>query len=230
VFGGTVKADAQVSLLPEGQFSVAAELTNADVAEIAREFTTRHQVTGRAFARLQLAGSTQGAHTLEGLGDVRLRGANIYRLPAVISLLDELRVRETGPGVFTSSDVDFRIQGDIIYFDRFDLHGESLTLKGYRGEMGLDRHLNLDFYTIVGGEKRWVPFMRPLVGEASRQFLRIHITGTPDDLRMRREVLPALNETLQQLFPELARPSAAGGDPPPPRPFLSSRRLGLQRR
>jgi hypothetical protein len=94
--------------------------------------------------------------------------------------------------------------------------------------MGLDRHINLDFYTIVGGEKRWVPFMRPLVGEASRQFLRIHVTGTPDNLHMRREVLPALNETLKQLFPEQAR--ASPGTDGPLRPFLSSRRLGLPRR
>jgi hypothetical protein len=108
VFGGIAEADAQVSLLPDGRFNITADLADADVAEIAREFTTQHEVTGRAFAQLQLAGSTQGTHTLQGFGNVRLRGANIYRLPAIISLLNELRVRETGPSVFTSSDADFR--------------------------------------------------------------------------------------------------------------------------
>jgi len=63
----------------------------------------------------------------------------------------------------------------------------------------------LEFYTILGGEKRWLPSVRPWLGQASQQFLQIKVTGPLDELRWTREVLPGLNETLQQLFPEQIR-------------------------
>ncbi len=223
VFGGSVAADGVISLGPEGSFQLAADLKNADVTLVAEEFQSPTQITGLADAQLRLAGSAQGSHTLNGAGGVQLTQANIYRLPAIISLLNEMRVRETGPNVFNSSNVDFRIQHNRFYFDRFDLHGASLTLKG-QGEMGFDRRINLDFYTILGGENRWLPVVRPLLGEASRQFMKIRVTGSLDSPHMFREVLPGLN--FQQAFPD--QTSDATGDAPDRLP-LSARRWGLMR-
>jgi hypothetical protein len=50
-----------------------------------------------------------------------------------------------------------------------------------------------------------LPFMRPLVGEASRQFLLIEVTGTLDRQNVTRTVFPRIDERLAELFPELAR-------------------------
>jgi hypothetical protein len=74
-------------------------------------------------------------------------------------------------------------------------------LKGI-GEMDFQRKLNLQFYTIVGREQHWIPLIRPLLGEASRQFLLIHVVGSLDQPQMTREVLPGLNDQLRRLFPE----------------------------
>jgi hypothetical protein len=144
---------------------------------------------------------------------VRVSQANIHRLPAIVTLVNELRVREAGANVFTSSEVDFHVRADHIYFERFDLHGDAITLKG-KGELGLDRIVDLDFYTILGGENRVLPVLRGLVGQASRQFLKIRVSGPIHQPQMTREVLPVLNETLQQLFPEQARSGTGGQDPP----------------
>ena len=128
----------------------------------------------------------------------------------MLALLKLLSSGNRDTTAFSSSDVSFQIRGDHIYFDRFDLRGDAITLKGI-GEMGLNRQLNLDFYSIVGREQLWSPLVRPILGEASRQFLRIHVDGTLDDPVTTQEVLPGLNETLQQLFPELA--AYAGRNP-----------------
>ena len=68
--------------------------------------------------------------------------------------------------------------------------------------MSLDQQLSLDFYSIMGREQRWSPLVRPFLGEASRQFLQIHVNGTLSNPQTTQEVLPGINETLQQLFPE----------------------------
>ena len=121
----------------------------------------------------------------------------------MLALLNLISSGNSNTAAFSSSDVSFNVRGDHVYFDRLDLSGDAITLKGI-GEMGLDRQLNLDFYSIVGREQLWSPIVRPILGEASRQFLRIHVDGTLSHPVTTQEVLPGLNETLQQLFPELA--------------------------
>jgi hypothetical protein len=107
--------------------------------------------------------------------------------------------------------VAFRVRDDYVYFDRFDLSGDTITLKG-RGEMSLDQELALNFYSVVN-EQLWSPLVRPFLGEASRQFLLIRVDGTLGQPQTSQEVLPGLNETLQQMFPEQVDPATATKPP-----------------
>ena len=145
----------------------------------------------------ELTGSAEGIHTLRGEGSVRLRDANLARLPAIISLMNVIRINRTSPDVFTSGDIDFTINGRYFNLNRFDLHGDSLSLKG-EGWIAMDRQLNIVFHTILGGEKRWWPSLRQLASRTSQQLLRIVVTGTIDDMRMTPEVLPGLNDLLPE--------------------------------
>jgi len=207
--GGLVAGDAQVVFSTPAAFELQGTLTDGDLAALARDLgRTTVQARGKAFATVQLAGTGQGIHTLRGNGRVRVREADIYELPLVVSLLKILSVRAPDKTAFTSSDIDFRVQGDHLYFDRLDLNGDAISLKGI-GEMSWRREIKLDFYTLVGRADRQWPLLRPLLGEASRQFLALHVSGTLDQPRTVSEMLPGLNETLQQLFPELALTPAA---------------------
>lgn len=200
LFDGVAEADGVIGFAENYPFQFDILLTNFDTAAIARDTNMPSSVTGRGEARLQLSGNSAGTHTLNGRGSVRLRDANLAKLPAIISLINTMRVRNAAPDVFSSSDIDLTIEGPYVNLDRFDLHGESLSMKG-RGWISLDRRLNLQFYTILGGENRWLPLVRPLVGQASQQLLQITADGTLDNMQWTREVLPGLND----LFPEQAR-------------------------
>ncbi|GAH12502.1 unnamed protein product, partial [marine sediment metagenome] len=162
-------------------------------------------LSGKAFAELVMTGSTRGKHTFNGQGSLQLRDANMYELPIVLAVLNRMSSGKSDNTAFTNSDIAYRISNGYVYFDRFDLSGDAITLKGI-GEMSLERQINLDFYSIVGREQLWSPIVRPFLGEASRQFLQIHVDGTLDNPITRQEVLPGLNETLQQLFPEQIAP------------------------
>ncbi|MCA9269435.1 MAG: AsmA-like C-terminal domain-containing protein, partial [Planctomycetales bacterium] len=154
-----------------------------------------------------------GRDTLRGDGHVWLRDADIYELPIMVSLLKIISIRRPDKTAFTSSDVDFRIAGEDVYLDRIVFSGDAVSLRG-AGEVNLDRRVHLKLYTLVGNESRRIPLVWPLLADASRRILMLEVTGTLDDPLTNRHVLPGLNDTLRQLFPEelgAASPSASGG-------------------
>jgi hypothetical protein len=201
--GGELEIQAALQNESNVPFQARLLLRNGDLRAAARELALPQQsIDGRLFVDLGLSGSLDGWHTLQGGGSLRLRQANVYELPQMVALLKILEARAPDRTAFTSSDSTFRVRGDRVYFDQIDLYGDAVTLKG-DGEVDLQRRLNLQFYTIMGREARWLPAIRPLLGEASRQFLLIKVQGTVEEPQMTREVLPGLNEGLRQFFPEL---------------------------
>jgi hypothetical protein len=227
VFGGTLQSDAQLLLDATGGFEVRLELNEADVASLLRDLAKHPvQVRGRTAAQLALSGNGQGIHSWRGRGGLQLRDTDLYELPFVLSLLKTLRTGSTDRTAFTEADLDFRLQGDHTYLDRIDLRGDALTLKGV-GEMNRQREVHLNFYTVVGREDSYVAAIRPLLGMASRRFLVVKVRGSIDRPQMTREVLPGLNETLQQWFPEAA---ATAVDNPPEKQIRRTGRLQSEAR
>jgi len=200
VYGGTLRGNAQITL-PECQFKLMTSLSAADLTTIAREkIGPTSTLSGKTFANLNLSGVGKSRHTLRGNGMIRLRDADIYELPVMVSLLKLVRIQPPDRTAFTTSDIDFRVNGEHIYIERIDFRGDLFSLKG-SGEIGLDHKINLNFYTLVGPDQLQLPVLRPVLGEASRQVLAINATGTLRDPVTENRPFPGLNDTIQQLFP-----------------------------
>jgi hypothetical protein len=164
-----------------------------------------HQPTshGKIFGRARVGGTAQGKHTWHGEGQISLREADMYELPAMVRLLKLLSIQRPDTTAFTNSNIDFRIEGDDLAFDRIDFSGDAISLKG-KGRMNGQRQIDLKFYPLVGREERQLAIFRPLVGKTGQEFMLIEVTGTLDHPEIDRRVFPRLDE-LAQLFPELAR-------------------------
>jgi hypothetical protein len=209
VHEGHLNLDAEIQLADPPVFQVNAALEHVDVGSLVLDVAPQHRnLTGQASGRLSLSGS--GIHSLTGRGNLNLTHANLYELPLILSVLQRLRHGNGDATAFTSSDVAFRVQGRDIYLDHCDLIGDTITLKGigWIGGFDAERDMRLDFYSLVGKEKMWAPMVRPLLGEASRQFMLVRVRGSLDAPVIRQEILPGLNETLQHLFPELVEEPA----------------------
>jgi hypothetical protein len=212
VYGGTLQANFETNLREEADFALQANLTNADLAAVARDWRLgQGNLSGQAFLEIALEGNTRGRNTWRGGGTCQVRNANLLELPLFLAIFNRLSSGRRDNTAFTQSDVAFRVRDDYVYFDRFDLSGDTITLKG-RGEMSLDQELALNFYSVVN-EQLWSPLVRPFLGEASRQFLLIRVDGTLGQPQTSQEVLPGLNETLQQMFPEQVDPATATKPP-----------------
>lgn len=207
VFDGLLTTDAMISLQDDGKFTLEARLDQASLAKIAQETgNAAPEISGKTFGVLQVTGTTRGKHTWKGGGNVRLRDAYLARVPLAIALLKPLAVRSPDDSAFTTSDIDFRISGDDITLDRIDLAGDAISLKG-RGQLFEQKQIDLLFYTQVG-RRDW-QVLRPLMAGASPSFLLIEVKGTIDSPSVNKTAFPVLNETLRELFPDLA-----GGDGP----------------
>jgi hypothetical protein len=221
-FGGEVTLDGRISLSGDDGFAVQLHLTDGEIARLAAETgTSSARVTGKTYAALQLAGQLQRQETWRGDGTVRLFDADIYELPLMVQMLKLLNVRSPDSTAFTKGDSQFRVEGDRIYFQRMALQGDAISLIG-KGDMNLQRQLNLDFYALVGREESQLPIFRPLFKEAARNVLLLEVTGTLNDPVVTPHPFPELNETLQYLFQEPAR------DGPLPIPNLLPNRSAAQ--
>jgi hypothetical protein len=196
-----------VSLEDAGKFTLEATLDQASLAKIAQETgNTAPEISGKTFGMLQMTGTTRGKHTWKGAGSVRLREAYLARVPFAVALLKPLSVRSPEDSAFTTSDIDFRLQGDDVILDRIDLAGDAISLKG-NGRLKEQKQIDLMFYTQVG--RRDPQLLRPLMAGASPSFLLIEVTGTIDNPAVKKTAFPVLNETLRGMFPDLARANAA---------------------
>lgn len=202
---GVVSGEAQVVFADSPQYALQASLSEADLQQLVGEhLSSRLDATGRVLAHLQLQGVGYGTHTMTGKGSIRLHDADIYELPVMVSLLKILSIRQPDATAFTKSDIDFRVQGEHLLFDRINFNGDAVSLLG-KGQMGFDRQLDLTFHAMVGRDDAnfHIPILRNVIGEASQQIMQIRVTGSCADPITRSEAFPGVNQALQALQAEM---------------------------
>lgn len=198
-YGGQLAADAWVTLEEVPRFYIRASLANADLKRCTEElFRGPQDLKGVLSAEVDLTGTTAGSHTFQGSGTTYLRNADIYELPVMVSMLKLLSIRQPDTTAFSKSDINFRIDGNHIYFDRIDFNGDAISLLG-KGQMDFQSRLDLTFHSVVGRDEYRIPIIHEVLGEASKQVLLIHVQGTLDNPVTRKEAFPGLNQALQQL-------------------------------
>ena len=199
VAGGTLLVDGSVQTSGSGGFGVTASVHDADLGRLMAESTGAFQrYKGRLNAGLELRGSRAGSHSLAGRGNVRLRDADLYELSVIMALLKILRIKAPDRNAFTSSLVDFRIEGPRAYLDNIELSGDAISLVG-AGEVDFDGNLQMAFRSIMGDSQTQLPVMKRLLGGASGQFMLVHVGGTLTDPVTSTEAFPSLAAAVQKL-------------------------------
>ena len=207
--GGLMQTDGWVTLGAGGQYNFDAIVSQAQLGRAAQELLAgRQKLTGDLSAQLNIHGAGSGAAQLVGSGHVELRNADIYQLPLMVSMLSFLSMKVPNGHAFSSSDVDFRLDGGHVYFDRINFHGDAISLRG-TGEMGFDKNLQMTFYTVVGQDRWTVPVISEVLGGASQQLMAIYVEGTCTNPQISKKALPAVDEALKEIQTELQSMRAA---------------------
>ncbi len=204
-YGGFVQTDCAIALADTPRYSLQAMLVDGDLRRLAHETAPgKQRLDGRLLASVNLTGETSGVHTLRGSGEARLTQADIYELPFMVSLLKILNLRPPTTTAFTNSTIEYQIEGDHLYLKKIAVNGDLISLEG-AGEMGPDSQINLTLHPILGRSDWELPAVKSLMGATSRQFVRVHVTGTLADPQMRREVLPAVGKAIERMQDNVQR-------------------------
>jgi hypothetical protein len=203
VYGGTVMADVGILFSAPTQYTLQATVTDGDLARFAGEqLPGKQKLKGKVGAGIMLKGAGPGLHGISGHGQVRLREADIYELPLMVALLNIVSLRLPDTRGFTTSDIDFKIDGEHIYLDRIEFIGDAISLTG-GGEMTFDSEIRASLAAIVGRSDWQLPMFKNLMGAASGQILQLHVGGTLANPQIRREAFPGINQAIEQLQAEM---------------------------
>jgi hypothetical protein len=199
LFGGTLLADGWVALGGEPRYALGASLSHASLARCALEVMDgRQNLQGDIMAEVVLRGAGASRNALSGNGKIRLYNADIYQLPLMISLLKILSIRPPDRNAFSTAAIDYRIEGEHIYFDTIDFNGDAISLLG-KGDMDWQSNIHLNFHTVVGRGDAQIPIVREFVTGTSRGIMTLRVEGTLQKPQIRKEAFPVVNQALQEL-------------------------------
>jgi hypothetical protein len=199
LFGGSMFGGGWVALGAEPKYGLNATLAHADLKCMTCEIMDGKQnLQGKIMANVELTGTGTSRNAISGRGSVELTDADIYELPAMISLLKILSIRAPDRNAFSTSKMDYRIEGGHIYLDPIDFIGDAISLRG-QGEMDFQSNVKLNFIATVGRGELDLPIIKQVYRTASRQFLQIYVDGPLQDPVIRKEAFPGVNQALQPL-------------------------------
>jgi hypothetical protein len=202
-YGGAVKLNSWIRRGGQTRYGVDIKMKGVDVTRLSTEWLRRPETLhGNLEGQLKLQGVGASMYGLTGEGALAVNEADLYELPLFLSLLKYLRNRAPDNSAFNRLETKFTVDGAKLDFQSFDLLGDAVSLYG-RGSATLQRDVDLTFASIVGRNEFAVPVLKAFVSSASEQLLRLRVVGPIDNPEVRREVLPAVGNALEQLQADL---------------------------
>ena len=185
MFGGDFTTDGVLLFNEPARFCVFANLRNARLEQCG-EVTQSDQLLGKFHTFIKIWGISDDINTLGGGGDLWLEEADIYHLPAMVSLLKILSIKVPSQNAFSNSEASFRFSGPHMFFDKINFRGDAISLYG-SGEMDFNKRVNMSFYTQVGKGDYRIPVFDNILKGVSKSILRIRLEGPINQLHIQRE-------------------------------------------
>lgn len=226
LFGGVFDIEG-VATLSTGDFDVQLALLDAPVPTLLADLGhADRELTGTVSGQTRLTGRLGAPELLSGSGRAHLSGANLYKLPLLMQVLNQLRVTPTEDVAFTDGDIEFTIDDDQIRFGQLQLWGSLVALHGF-GTLNRRGELDLSFHTRVSPQNVFTKFSGPL--RHTRYTLwTVDVRGPIDSPTIERKALEGVGQTLERLFPGMNLENEGSEIDGPRRP-LAVRPLGRLR-
>lgn len=200
VFDGVIELDGQTWHDRCQKFYVQTTIDNASLKQAAAVFSPAYtKIDGRGQVAVRLQGDCAAVETFQGEGVMKMYNARIHELPVLLATLKQLRRFNEDRSAFDSANIDFIVKGKHVNLSRIELLGEPISLIG-NGQVDFAQNVDLNFYTIAGRNRFYLPLLSELYTVGSQQIMWINVSGTLQAPKTRQEILPGVNESLRELF------------------------------
>ena len=197
LFDGVIDLDGKV-VLSSGNFDVGLTIQQAQLPTLLADFgNSDKELTGTLSGQTQLQGNLGTTDLLKGSGAAKITGANLYKLPLIVQVLNLLRIKATEDVAFTDGEVEFTLYGDTVTFSDLQIWGDLVALQG-GGTLNRRHELDLTFNTRVSPQNSFTQ----LIPLGQRYTLwTIEVRGPLNSLAIERKALDRVSETLEWLIP-----------------------------
>lgn len=198
IFDGLLSVDGEV-LLSRAAFNVDMALKDAQLPTVLADFGhSESELSGTLTGKTILQGQLGNSELLKGAGAAKIRGANLYQLPLIVQILNQLRITPTEDVAFTDGEVEYTIFGDTVTFNEMQLWGDLVALDG-GGTLDRRRELDLTFNTRVSPQNTFSKIIRPLKSQKYTLWT-IDVKGPLAAPEIQRQSLEGVGETIERLI------------------------------
>mgnify|MGYP003672118830 CR=1 FL=1 len=211
VFDGVIELRGDLEL-SSGSFDVDIAVRDAQVPTILADFGhIDNEISGEFSGNASLEGSLGTLEFLKGTGTAQVTKANLYQLPLIVQVLNQLRIKPTEDVAFTDGTVQFSVFGDTLNFNELKMWGDWVALEG-SGSLDGRRELDLSFNTRVSPQNAFTQIIRPLRGEKYTLWT-IDVKGPIHAPTIERRAFEGVGETLERFIPTITNANPGINNP-----------------
>ncbi len=145
VAGGSINRGGIEYRTTSGRFDLNLDTTDMNLQELLTRLGVEEKnLSGRLSSHVQLRGTLPEQESWNGKGTLKLRNAQLWKLPIFLPVFMKLSLSQPRP--FTTGDVSFRIQDKQIHVRRMQFESKTSRLLG-RGQIGFDGKVDLNLQT-----------------------------------------------------------------------------------
>jgi hypothetical protein len=211
LFDGQLQLNGNV-VLSRADFDVNLDVNQARVTTMLADFGQGNSnLTGTLSGQTVLQGTLGSTEVLRGAGAARLTGANLYQLPLIVQLLNQLRITPTEDVAFTDGEFRFTLFGDTVTFSDIQMWGDLVALQG-GGTLDRRRNLDLTFNTRVSPQNTFTQIIRPLRSQRYTLWT-VDVKGPLNSPQIERRALDTVGEALGTLLQRIGDATSMQPEP-----------------
>ncbi|MFM9965828.1 MAG: hypothetical protein ACKV2Q_32000 [Planctomycetaceae bacterium] len=217
LFDGTLLLDGAATLSDKPEYKVLLQLRNARLEKFAALHAPKQRdLRGITNGSVQLEGKGNTAQGVSGRGTMQISPAALLDMPVVLQMYRRLSLTPQDDYTFKSARLDFDIRFARFLFRSIVLEGDTISFVG-RGTTDFDNNVKLDFYSFLGRSQIPIPLLHELIGEATKGWVRINVTGKLSDPQVEVKGISPLDDALKNLLGVLPQPVFPIGQGPLPK-------------
>jgi hypothetical protein len=216
VYGGEVVG--QGDLIPSGQgraYNLQVTLNDAALDPVVHpkrhpphlpQAKPEHRDSGKLSASLNLSGVNDSQQQRSGRGEITIRDARMYELPAAMAMLQIINFAPPTAKSFDRADVSYLIDGDVITFDAIRLESPTVAIAGEGRMTYSTKALDLVLVTRNPGIK--LGPVGDLMSMFKDELISVQVTGTLPKPVARLRSFSGIRHTWERIFGPGARTDA----------------------
>ena len=208
---GIITVDAIAALNDEMNYRAKLNMSHGSLEEYTKLYMSgQKNLRGVIRGWVEMRGQGSSPDRITGRGQVQISPAELYELPILVQVFNELRFVPPNKSAFNYALLNFDIANRQFRFNNIFLNGHTISLRG-RGTAGFDSRLRLQFFSKLPPAKWPFPLVNHLIDLAGTGWVGVEVTGKADSPRAKIKSALNIDDAMKSFLNAL---------PPPITPLL----------